>query len=197
MMKLDMLCCIVLIGMGIMGGLMVVWFVFVGFLVVVWNRIIEKVLVLEGVGVVVVLSVVDVVIDVDIVICMLSFGLVCEEVLMVFGGVLDGMKVGVMFVVMSFIFVEMVVVIVSVVVVKDIVCVDVLVFGGEKGVKDGMFVIMVGGEVEVIVVFMDVFVLFGCVMYVGFFGSGVLIKFVNQLIVVMMICVVVEVFMLV
>ena len=192
MTKPDMSRRIALIGTGIMGGPMAARLALAGFPVAAWNRTTEKASALEGAGVFVASSVADAVTDADIVICMLSSGPVCEEVLTAPGGALDGMKAGATLVVMSSIPVETAVAIASAAAAKGIACVDAPVSGGEKGAKEGTLAIMAGGEAEVIAALTDVFAPLGRVTHVGPSGSGALTKLANQLIVATTICAVAE-----
>lgn len=192
MTKPDMSRRIALIGTGIMGGPMAARLALAGFPVAAWNRTTEKASALEGAGVAVASSVADAVTDADIVICMLSSGPVCEEVLTAPGGALDGMKAGATLVVMSSIPVETAVAIASAAAAKGIACVDAPVSGGEKGAKEGTLAIMAGGEAEAIAALTDVFAPLGRVTHVGPSGSGALTKLANQLIVATTICAVAE-----
>ncbi len=183
---------IALIGTGIMGGPMAARLALAGFPVAAWNRTTEKASALEGAGVVVASSVAGAVTDADIVICMLSSGPVCEEVLTAPGGALDGMKAGATLVVMSSIPVETAVTIAKAAAAKGIACIDAPVSGGEKGAKEGTLAIMAGGEAEAIAALTDVFAPLGRVTHVGPSGSGALTKLANQLIVATTICAVAE-----
>lgn len=183
---------IALIGTGIMGGPMAARLALAGFPVAAWNRTTEKASALEGAGVVVASSVAGAVTDADIVICMLSSGPVCEEVLTAPGGALDGMKAGATLVVMSSIPVETAVTIAKAATAKGIACIDAPVSGGEKGAKEGTLAIMAGGEAEAIAALTDVFAPLGRVTHVGPSGSGALTKLANQLIVATTICAVAE-----
>ncbi len=187
---------IAVIGTGIMGGPMASRLAHAGFPVAAWNRTAEKVSALEGAGVVVASSVADAVTEADIVICMLSSGPVCEEVLTAAGGALDGMKAGSTLVVMSSIPAETAAAIAKAAAAKGSACVDAPVSGGEKGAKDGTLAIMAGGEAEVIASLADVFAPLGRVTHVGPSGSGALTKLANQLIVATTICAVAEALML-
>lgn len=183
---------IALIGTGIMGGPMAARLALAGFPVAAWNRTTEKASALEGAGVVVASSVAGAVTDADIVICMLSSGPVCEEVLTAPGGALEGMKAGATLVVMSSIPVETAVTIAKAATAKGIACIDAPVSGGEKGAKEGTLAIMAGGEAEAIAALTDVFAPLGRVTHVGPSGSGALTKLANQLIVATTICAVAE-----
>lgn len=183
---------IAVIGTGIMGGPMASRLAQAGFPVTAWNRTTEKASALEGAGIAVASSVADAVAGADIVICMLSSGPVCEEVLTAPGGALECMKAGSTLVVMSSIPVETAVAIASAAAAKDIDCVDAPVSGGEKGAKDGTLAIMAGGEAETVAALADVFAPMGCVTHVGPSGSGALTKLANQLIVATTICAVAE-----
>jgi 3-hydroxyisobutyrate dehydrogenase-like beta-hydroxyacid dehydrogenase len=183
---------IAVIGTGIMGGPMASRLAQAGFPVTAWNRTTEKASALEGAGVVVASGVAEAVAGADVVICMLSSGPVCEEVLTAQGGALDHMKAGATLVVMSSIPVETAVAIAKAASEKEIACVDAPVSGGEKGAKEGTLAIMAGGEAEAVAALTDVFAPMGRVTHVGPSGSGALTKLANQLIVATTICAVAE-----
>jgi 3-hydroxyisobutyrate dehydrogenase-like beta-hydroxyacid dehydrogenase len=183
---------IAVIGTGIMGGAMASRLAQAGFQVAAWNRTTEKASALEGAGVVVASGVAEAVAGADVVICMLSSGPVCEEVLTAQGGALDHMKAGATLVVMSSIPVETAVAIAKAASEKEIACVDAPVSGGEKGAKEGTLAIMAGGEAEAVAALTDVFAPMGRVTHVGPSGSGALTKLANQLIVATTICAVAE-----
>lgn len=183
---------IAVIGTGIMGGPMASRLAQAGFQVAAWNRTTEKASALEGAGVIVASSVAEAVAGADVVICMLSSGPVCEEVLTAQGGALDHMKAGATLVVMSSIPVETAVAISKAAADKGIVGIDAPVSGGEKGAKEGTLAIMAGGEAEAVAALADVFAPMGRVTHVGPSGSGALTKLANQLIVATTICAVAE-----
>ena len=183
---------IAVIGTGIMGGPMASRLAQAGFTVTAWNRTTEKASALDGAGVIVSSSVAEAVTGADVVICMLSSGPVCEEVLTAQGGALDHMKAGATLVVMSSIPVETAVAIAKAASEREIACVDAPVSGGEKGAREGTLAIMAGGEAEAVAALADVFAPMGRVTHVGPSGSGALTKLANQLIVATTICAVAE-----
>ncbi|MET3616240.1 2-hydroxy-3-oxopropionate reductase [Rhizobium aquaticum] len=192
MTKPDTASHIAVIGTGIMGGPMASRLAQAGFAVKAWNRTTEKASALEGAGVAVASNVAEAVAGAGVVICMLSSGPVCEEVLAAQGGALDHMKAGATLVVMSSIPVETAVAISKAAADKGIACVDAPVSGGEKGAKEGTLAIMAGGEAETVAALADVFAPMGRVTHVGPSGSGALTKLANQLIVATTICAVAE-----
>lgn len=183
---------IAVIGTGIMGGPMASRLAQAGFTVTAWNRTTEKASALDGAGVIVSSSVAEAVTGADVVICMLSSGPVCEEVLTAQGGALDHMKAGATLVVMSSIPVETAVAISKAAADKGIAGIDAPVSGGEKGAREGTLAIMAGGEAEAVAALADVFAPMGRVTHVGPSGSGALTKLANQLIVATTICAVAE-----
>ncbi|WP_337269115.1 NAD(P)-dependent oxidoreductase [Oryzifoliimicrobium ureilyticus] len=183
---------IAVLGTGIMGGPMATRLADAGFSVTVWNRTIEKASVLQAAGITVAASAGEAVAEADIVICMLSSGPVCENVLMTPGGVIDQMQPGATLIVMSSIPVETAIAIVKAALEKRINTVDAPVSGGEKGAKEGTLAIMAGGEAIVVDALADVFLPLGLVTHVGPSGSGALTKLANQLIVATTICAVAE-----
>lgn len=183
---------IAVLGTGIMGGPMATRLADAGFSVTVWNRTIEKASVLQAARITVAASAGEAVAEADIVICMLSSGPVCENVLMTPGGVIDQMQTGATLIVMSSIPVETAIAIATAALEKRISAVDAPVSGGEKGAKEGTLAIMAGGEAIVVDALADVFLPLGRVTHVGPSGSGALTKLANQLIVATTICAVAE-----
>jgi len=82
------------VGTGIMGGHMARRMAAAGHRVKAWNRTTEKAQVLIRHGVVVTASAMDVAQEADVVICMLSSGPVCDDVLLGNGAVLAAMRRG-------------------------------------------------------------------------------------------------------
>jgi 2-hydroxy-3-oxopropionate reductase len=180
------------IGTGIMGGHMARRLAQAGFKVSAWNRSPEKAAALSREGVAVSHSAADAARGADVVICMLSSGPVCDEVLLAPGGVLDAMQNGSTLVVMSSIPVETARAQAERAIAAGVHYIDAPVSGGEKGAREGMLAIMAGGEAHRIEALADVFAPMGRVTHVGPAGSGELTKLANQLIVASNICAVAE-----
>src|SRR5262245_22521768 len=132
------------IGTGIMGGPMARNLAHAGFVVTAWNRSREKVDAL-GSDIRSVATARAVAVDADAVICMLSSGQVCDDVLLRAGGVLEAMRPGALLVVMSSIPVETARHHARAAAEAKILCVDAPVSGGEKGATAGTLAIMAGG----------------------------------------------------
>jgi len=183
---------IAVIGTGIMGAPMAGRLAEAGFKVSVWNRTSDKAAVLRDRGVATAGNIVDAVGDVDVVICMLSSGPVCETLLMGDDGVIAAMRPGSTLLVMSSIPVETAAALAKAATDRGIACLDAPVSGGEKGAKDGTLAIMAGGDATVVDRLRPVFACLGRVTHVGSSGSGALTKLANQLIVASTICAVAE-----
>lgn len=184
------------VGTGIMGGYMARRLAQAGFPISAWNRTPEKASALAASGVTVAGSAAQAGSDADVVICMLSSGPVCDEVLLSTGGVLDAMPQASTLVVMSSIPVETARGQAERAAARNIRYVDAPVSGGEKGARDGTLAIMAGGEADTIDALTDVFAAMGRVTRVGPAGSGQLAKLANQLIVASNICAVAEALLL-
>ncbi len=183
---------IAVIGTGIMGGHMAGRLADAGFQVAAWNRTRDKADVLSSRGIAVSGSAAEAAAGADVVICMLSSGPVCEDVLLGAGGVVAAMKAAAALVVMSSIPVETAVHIGEQVVGRGLTYSDAPVSGGEKGARDGTLAIMAGGVEADVAALAAVFACLGRVTHVGPAGSGALTKLANQLIVASTICAVAE-----
>ncbi|WP_421591302.1 NAD(P)-dependent oxidoreductase [Shinella sp. M27] len=183
---------IAVIGTGIMGGPMAGRLADAGFQVIAWNRTRDKADALSSRGVVSVGSAAEAAVGADVVICMLSSGLVCEDVLLGSDGVVATMKSGSALVVMSSIPVETAVLIGKRAVERGLAYSDAPVSGGEKGAREGTLAIMAGGVEADVMALSAVFACLGRVTQVGPAGSGTLTKLANQLIVASTICAVAE-----
>lgn len=183
---------IAVIGTGIMGGPMALRLADAGFQVTVWNRTRDKADALSSRGIGIAGSAAEVAADADVVICMLSSGPVCEEVLLESGGVVAAMKPAAALVVMSSIPVETAVLIGERAVACGLAYSDAPVSGGEKGAREGTLAIMAGGAETDVTALSGVFSCLGRVTHVGPAGSGALTKLANQLIVASTICAVAE-----
>ena len=92
---------IAVIGTGIMGAPMAARLAEAGFAVRAWNRRAEKAAILAEKGVRQAATTIDAAVEADVVICMLSSGPVCDEVLLGPSGVVSAMKPGSVLLVMS------------------------------------------------------------------------------------------------
>ena len=128
---------IAVIGTGIMGGPMAGRLADAGFQVVAWNRTRDKADALSSRGVVTAASAAQAAADADVVICMLSSGPVCEDVLLGDHGVVATMKPAAALVVMSSIPVETAVRLGERAVGRGLAYCDAPVSGGEKGAREG------------------------------------------------------------
>ncbi|MCM2456749.1 NAD(P)-dependent oxidoreductase [Rhizobium sp. CG4] len=184
------------IGTGIMGGHMVRRLSEAGFDMAAWNRSPGKTASLKDLGIEVASSAVAAATAKDFVICMLSSGPVCDEVLLGEGGVIDAMQTGSTLIVMSSIPVETARKQADICRQKGIFYIDAPVSGGEKGARDGTLAIMAGGEVGDVAAMQRVFAAMGRLTPVGPVGSGQLAKLANQMIVASSICTVAEALLL-
>jgi len=180
------------VGTGIMGGHMARRLADAGFRVRAWNRTPERTAALAVAGVETAESAASAATAADIVICMLSSGPVCDEVLLSPHGVLDAMRPGSTLVVMSSIPVETARNQAEKAAHKGVRYIDAPVSGGETGARDGTLAIMAGGVASDVAALADVFAPMGRVTHVGPAGSGQLAKLANQLIVASNICAVAE-----
>jgi 3-hydroxyisobutyrate dehydrogenase-like beta-hydroxyacid dehydrogenase len=184
------------IGTGIMGGHMARRLAEAGFKVSAWNRSAEKAEALASAGVSIAPTAADAARSADVVICMLSSGPVCDDVLLPQGGPLEEMQRGSTLVVMSSIPVETARGQADHAAIKGVRYVDAPVSGGENGARNGTLAIMAGGDTDAIDALADVFAAMGRVTRVGPAGSGQLAKLANQLIVASNICAVAEALLL-
>lgn len=180
------------VGTGIMGGHMARRLAQAGFRVTAWNRTADKAAALAAAGVELAGSPAGAASDADVVICMLSSGPVCDEVLLAAGGVLEAMRPGATLVVMSSIPVETARSQAGQAAERGVRYVDAPVSGGETGARDGSLAIMAGGAAQEIAALADVFAPLGRLTHIGPAGTGQLAKLANQLIVASNICAVAE-----
>jgi 3-hydroxyisobutyrate dehydrogenase-like beta-hydroxyacid dehydrogenase len=180
------------VGTGIMGGHMARRLAEAGFTVTAWNRTAQKAEALKGQGVSIGASAADAAKNADAVICMLSSGPVCDEVLLGQGGVIAAMKPGSTLIVMSSIPVETAQAQAVAAGESKVRYIDAPVSGGEKGACEGTLAIMAGGEAETVEAMRPVFAPLGRLTHVGPVGAGELTKLANQLIVASNICAVAE-----
>ena len=171
------------IGIGIMGFHMARRIAEQGHRVRAWNRTPDKAQRLAACGIEVVAKAADTAADADVVICMLSSGPVCDEVLLENGGVLAAMKRGSTLIVMSSIPVETARREAAAARALGVDYLDAPVSGGEKGAEAATLAIMVGGELEVFERWQALFEAMGRPVRVGPSGSGQLSKLANQMMV--------------
>lgn len=183
---------IAVIGTGIMGAPMAGRLAEAGFSVKAWNRSAEKAAVLAAKGVQPAATAAEAVAEADVVICMLSSGPVCDEVLLGASGVVSNMKPGAILLVMSSIPVDSAREQAEVAKAYGVAYVDAPVSGGEKGAIEGTLAIMAGGEQQDVDALRPLLNCLGRVTHVGPVGCGSLAKLANQLIVASTICAVAE-----
>lgn len=184
------------VGTGIMGGHMARRLAEAEFPVMAWNRSAAKSEALGVYGVSQASQAAEVGCGADIVICMLSSGPVCDEVLFGTGGVAAAMAPGSILVVMSSIPVDTARNQAVRAGQKGIRYVDAPVSGGEAGAREGTLAIMAGGDEDLVGELAPILTLLGRVTHVGPVGSGSLAKLANQLIVASNICAVAEALLL-
>ncbi|WP_439501586.1 NAD(P)-dependent oxidoreductase [Aminobacter ciceronei] len=180
------------VGTGIMGGHMARRLAEAGFRVTAWNRTADKAAALAAAGVALAGSPAGAASEADVVICMLSSGPVCDEVLLAAGGVLEAMRPGATLVVMSSIPVETARSQAGQAAERGVRYIDAPVSGGETGARDGSLAIMAGGAAQEVAALADVFAPLGRLTHIGPAGTGQLAKLANQLIVASNICAVAE-----
>ncbi|MBS0259263.1 MAG: NAD(P)-dependent oxidoreductase [Proteobacteria bacterium] len=183
---------IAVIGTGIMGAPMAWRLAEAGFSVKAWNRSVEKAAVLAAKGVQPAATAAEAVAEADVVICMLSSGPVCDQVLLGASGVVSNMKPGAILLVMSSIPVDSAREQAEVAKAYGVAYVDAPVSGGEKGAIEGTLAIMAGGEQQDVDALRPLLNCLGRVTHVGLVGCGSLAKLANQLIVASTICTVAE-----
>jgi 3-hydroxyisobutyrate dehydrogenase-like beta-hydroxyacid dehydrogenase len=184
------------VGTGIMGGHMARRLAEAGHRVTAWNRSPEKAEALRPYGVQVAGSPTDAARHMEAVICMLSSGPVCDEVLCSAGGVIEAMAPGSTLIVMSSIPVETAQAEAAMAASRAIRYLDAPVSGGEKGAAEGTLAIMVGGDAAALQDMAPVFATLGRPTLVGPVGTGQLTKLANQLMVATNICAVAEALLL-
>ncbi|WP_245482017.1 NAD(P)-dependent oxidoreductase [Agrobacterium sp. RS6] len=183
---------IAVIGTGIMGAPMAARLAEAGFSVKAWNRSAEKAAVLAATGVQPTATAAEAVAEADVVLCMLSSGPVCDQVLVGASGVVSTMKPGAFLLVMSSIPVDSAREQAEAAKAHGVAYVDAPVSGGEKGATEGTLAIMAGGEQRDVDALRPLLNCLGRVTHVGPVGCGSLAKLANQLIVASTICAVAE-----
>jgi len=183
---------IAVIGTGIMGAPMAGRLAEAGFSVKAWNRSADKAAVLAKKGVQPAATAAEAAAEADVVLCMLSSGPVCDEVLLGVSGVVSTMKPGAVLLVMSSIPVDSARQQAEAAKARGIRYIDAPVSGGEKGAIEGTLAIMAGGEQRDVDALRPLLNCLGRVTHVGPVGCGSLAKLANQLIVASTICAVAE-----
>jgi 3-hydroxyisobutyrate dehydrogenase-like beta-hydroxyacid dehydrogenase len=171
------------VGTGIMGAHMARRLAEGGHRVRAWNRTPDKAQRLGAHGVQRAASAADAARDADIVICMLSSGPVCDEVLLGRGEVLASMTPGSTLIVMSSIPVETARRQGEAATARRVDYLDAPVSGGEKGAQAGTLAIMAGGDADVFERSRLLLEAMGRPVRVGPVGTGQLAKLVNQMMV--------------
>lgn len=183
---------IAVIGTGIMGAPMAGRLAEAGFSVKAWNRSADKAAVLAKKGVQPAATAPEAAAEADVVLCMLSSGPVCDEVLLGASGVVSTMKPGAILLVMSSIPVDSARQQAEAAKARGVRYIDAPVSGGEKGAIEGTLAIMAGGEQRNVDALRPLLNCLGRVTHVGPVGCGSLAKLANQLIVASTICAVAE-----
>ncbi len=171
------------LGTGIMGVRMAARLAAAGHAVRAWNRTRAKAERLASRGIGVVATAADAARGADVVICMLSSGPVCDEVLLGGDGAVAAMPAGSALVVMSSIPVETAREQARAADARGVGYLDAPVSGGEKGATEGTLAIMAGGDEALFARLRPVLETMGRPTLVGPVGAGELAKLVNQLIV--------------
>lgn len=183
---------VAVIGTGIMGAPMAARLAEAGFSVKAWNRSADKAAVLAEKGVQPTVTAAEAAAEADVVLCMLSSGPVCNDVLLGSPGIVSAMKPGAVLLVMSSIPVEIAIEQAEAALACGVRYVDAPVSGGEKGAIEGTLAIMAGGEQRDVDALRPLLGCLGRVTHVGPVGCGSLAKLANQLIVASTICAVAE-----
>ncbi len=171
------------IGTGIMGFHMARRLAESGHAVQAWNRSPEKVERLAPFGVKRASRAAAATLDAGVVICMLSSGPVCDEVLLGQGEVIASMRPGSTLIVMSSIPIETARGQHEAASARGVAYLDAPVSGGETGAEAGRLAIMAGGEAAAFEACRDLLAVMGRPTHVGPAGAGQLAKLANQAIV--------------
>jgi 2-hydroxy-3-oxopropionate reductase len=171
------------IGTGIMGFPMARHLAQGGYHVQAWNRTPEKAQRLSEFGASAVTEIGDVVRNADMLVCMLSTGPNCDEILLGNHGLVARMRSGSLLIVMSSIPVETARNQAQQAAARGIGYLDAPVSGGEKGANEATLAIMAGGTVDAYEQARPVLEKLGRPTHVGPAGSGQLAKLVNQMMV--------------
>lgn len=170
------------IGTGIMGAPMVSNLLKAGFEVRVWNRSPHKAQPLAEQGAHVAATPEEAARGAQVLVCMLSDGPTCNQVLFEEGAV-QGLAAGALVIVMSSIAVDAAVAQAQRCAEHGLLYLDAPVSGGERGAREGSLAIMAGGTQAAFEQAGPVLEALGRPVHVGPAGTGELAKLVNQLIV--------------
>lgn len=171
------------IGTGIMGFPMARHLAQAGYHVQAWNRTPDKARRLAAYGATIVSEAGDVIRDADALVCMLSSGPSCDELLLGEQGLIAGMRAGSLLLVMSSIPVEAARHQAQQAAARGVAYVDAPVSGGEKGAIEATLAIMAGGTAQAYEQALPLMEKMGRPTHVGPAGSGELAKLVNQMMV--------------
>ena len=171
------------IGTGIMGKPMVRNLLQAGYPVQIWNRSAAKAAELATHGAKVFQSAAQAANGAKVLICMLSDGPTCDQVLFGEGGAALALAEGALLIVMSSIPVETAVEHPRLCAAQGLRYLDAPVSGGERGAREASLAIMVGGDAAAFEQGRAVLAAMGRPVHVGPAGTGQLSKLVNQLIV--------------
>ncbi len=168
------------LGTGIMGAPMARHLARAGFAVRAWNRSPDKALALTPDGVAIAASPQAAAAGADAVVCMLSSGPVCDDVLLGPDGVIAAMTPGAALVVMSSIPVDTAEAQARAAAERGIAYVDAPVSGGETGARNASLAIMAGGSAQAVADVTPLLSAMGRPVHVGPAGTGQLCKLINQ-----------------
>lgn len=184
------------IGTGIMGGPMAHHLLQAGYSLHVWNRSADKLESLHEAGAKVCAEPSEVARGISMLICMLSDGPTCDEVLFGKDGAAPSMESGTAIVVMSSMAVSEAIAQAEKAAARGIRYLDVPVSGGENGARNATLAIMVGGSKSDFHDVEPLLRVLGRPTHVGPMGCGELIKLANQMIVASTIAIVSEALLL-
>lgn len=171
------------IGTGIMGLPMAGHLARAGLQLKAWNRTLSKAAPLAALGVELVGSPHEAARDVDALVCMLSSGPACDEVLLGSDGLIAAMRPGALLLVMSSIPVDTARYQAQAASARSLSYVDAPVSGGEKGAREASLAIMAGATPAAYAQAQPLLALMGRPTHVGGAGCGQLAKLVNQMMV--------------
>lgn len=171
------------VGTGIMGLPMATHLARAGLQVRAWNRTASKAAPLAALGGQVVATANEAASGSDAVICMLSSGPACDEILLGQAGLMAAMRPGALLVVMSSIPVETAQAQARAARERGIHYIDAPVSGGEKGAREAALAIMAGGDAAAWALALPLLRIMGRPTHVGPAGCGQLAKLVNQMMV--------------
>lgn len=171
------------VGTGIMGMPMAMNLLKAGHQLKVWNRTPSKADILKDAGAQVCSEIEQVGKDVEFLICMLSDGKTCDDILFKEHGAVSQLKPESTVIVMSSIPVEVAKIQSEKCKERSLRYLDAPVSGGEKGAQNASLAIMVGGELSTFKQAENILRAMGRPILVGDAGCGELAKLVNQMIV--------------